>query len=268
MKLIDNINNRLIDDLKESINKKSKLSIAASSFSIYAFEALRKELKNLDELRFIFTSPTFLQENLKKEVPKFFIPHLFKEADLCGGEFELRLRNQLTQRAIAQECSKWVKEKVTFKSNNQAGYPIPGMIHTQNENQSDAAWTNVNSFTTSDLGVTPKKGFPTLIQKTDFPNSQEYLDWFNQIWENKEDLEEVTQKVQEYFEKAFQENSPEFIYFITLYNIFSDFLDDLTLDHLPDDKVGFKDSVVWNKLFNFQKDAVMGAIKNLEKKKG
>lgn len=267
MKLIDNINNRLIDDLKESIKKKSKLSIAASSFSIYAFEALRKELQNLDELRFIFTSPTFLQESLKKEVPKFFIPHLFKEADLCGGEFELRLRNQLTQRAIAQECSKWVKEKVSFKSNKQAGYPIPGMIHAKNE-ESDFAWTNVNSFTTSDLGVTPKKGFPTLIQKTDFPNSQEYLDWFNQIWENKEDLEEVTQKVQEYFEKAFQENSPEFIYFITLYNIFSDFLDDLTLDHLPDDKVGFKDSVVWNKLFNFQKDAVIGAINKLEKYKG
>lgn len=267
MKLIDNINNRLIDDLKDSIKKKSKLSIAASSFSIYAFEALRKELQNLDELRFIFSSPTFLQENLKKEVPKFFIPHLFKEADLCGGEFELRLRNQLTQRAIAQECSKWVKEKVSFKSNKQAGYPIPGMIHTKND-ESEFAWTNVNSFTTSDLGVTPKKGFPTLIQKTDFPNSQQYLDWFNQIWENKEDLEEVTQKVQEYFEKAFQENSPEFIYFITLYNIFSDFLDDLTLDNLPDDKVGFKDSVVWNKLFNFQKDAVIGAINKLEKYKG
>lgn len=267
MKLIDNINTRLIDDLKDSIKKKSKLSIAASSFSIYAFEALRKELQNLDELRFIFTSPTFLQENLKKEVPKFFIPHLFKEADLCGGEFELRLRNQLTQRAIAQECSKWVKEKVSFKSNKQAGYPIPGMIHSKND-ESEFAWTNVSSFTTSDLGVTPKKGFPTLIQKTDFPNSQQYLDWFNQIWKNKEDLEEVTQKVQEYFEKAFQENSPEFIYFITLYNIFSDFLDDLTLDNLPDDRVGFKDSVIWNKLFNFQKDAVIGAINKLEKYKG
>lgn len=267
MKLIDNINNRLIDDLKESIKKKSKLSIAASSFSIYAFEALRKELQHVDELRFVFTSPTFLQENLKKEVPKFFIPHLFKEADLCGGEFELRLRNQLTQRAIAQECSKWVKEKVTFKSNKQANYPIPGMIHTQNEG-SDFAYTNVNSFTTADLGVTPKKGFPTLIQKTDFPNSQEYLDWFNQIWENKEDLEEVTKNVQDYFEKAFKDNSPEFIYFITLYNIFSDFLEDLNFDNLPDDKVGFKDSVVWNKLFNFQKDAVIGAINKLEKYKG
>ncbi len=268
MKLIDNINTRLIDDLKENIGKKSKLAIAASSFSIYAFEALRKELQGIEELRFIFTSPTFLQENFKKEVPRFFIPHLFKEADLCGGEFELRLRNQLTQRAIAQECSKWVKEKATFKSNKQVGSALTGMIHAHNPDDAEYCWNNVQSFTTTDLGITPKKGFPTLIQKNDFPNSKAFLDWFNQIWENEEDLEDVTQKVQQYFEKAFKDNSPEFIYFITLYNIFSDFLDDLTLDNLPDDRVGFKDTVVWNKLFNFQKDAVIGAINKLEKYKG
>lgn len=268
MKLIDNVNSRLVDDLKLSIKNKDKLSIAASSFSIYAFEALRKELQGIDELRFIFTSPTFLQESLKKEVPKFFIPHLFKEADLCGGEFELRLRNQLTQRAIAQECSKWVKAKVTFKSNKQHVFPLNGMIHTQNVDNSAAAWSNVNSFTTADLGLTPKKGFPTLIQKSDYPNSQDFLNWFNQVWENEEHLEVVTDKVQQYFEKAFQENSPDFIYFITLYNIFNDFLDDLSLDNLPDDKVGFKDTIVWNKLFNFQKDAVIGAINKLEKYKG
>ena len=268
MKIIDNINTRLIDDLKQSIKRKDKLSIAASSFSIYAFEALRKELQGIEELRFIFTSPTFLQESLKKDVPKFFIPHLFKEADLCGGEFELRLRNQLTQRAIAQECSKWVKAKVTFKSNKQHGFPLNGMIHTQQSETASSAWTNVNSFTTADLGLTPKKGFPTLIQKADFPNSQDFLNWFNQVWENEEHLEVVTDKVQQYFEKAFQENSPDFIYFITLYNIFNDFLDDLSLDNLPDDKVGFKDTVVWNKLFNFQKDAVIGAINKLEKYKG
>ena len=268
MKLIDNINTRLIDDLKESIHKKSKLAIAASSFSIYAFEALRKELQNVDELRFIFTSPSFLQENLKKEVPKFFIPHLFKEAELCGGEFELRLRNQLTQRAIAKECSKWVKEKVTFKSNKQTNYTLAGMIHTDNPDHSNFAWTNVNSFTTADLGITPKKGFPTLIQKTEFPNAKAYLDYFNQIWEDEENLEVVTHRVQQYFEKAFQDNSPEFIYFITLYNIFNDFLDDLNVDNLPDDRVGFKDTVVWNRLFNFQKDAVIGAINKLEKYRG
>ena len=109
------MNNRLGDDLKETIKKGSKLSIAASSFSIYAFEALQKELGKLDELRFIFTSPTFIEEKFQKEIPKFYIPHIYKETELCGGEFELRLMNQLNQRAIAKECSKWVKEKVTFK---------------------------------------------------------------------------------------------------------------------------------------------------------
>ena len=93
MKLIDNVNTRLGDDLKESIKKGSKLSIAASSFSIYAFEALKKELEGIDDLRFIFSSPTFIEENFKKHSRLFYIPHIYKESELCGGEFELRLMN-------------------------------------------------------------------------------------------------------------------------------------------------------------------------------
>lgn len=268
MNLIDNVNARLGDDLKKSIQKGSKMSIAAASFSIYAYQELKKELEQIDELRFIFTSPTFLEEHFKKEVPRFFIPHLYKEADLCGGEFELRLRNQLNQRAIAKECSKWVKQKVKFKSNKHLSQALNGMIHIKNTPTNEFAYSNINSFTTSDLGSTPKKGFPTLIHKTEFPNCSAYLDWFNQVWENNEDLQDVTSKVQQYFETAYKENSPEFIYFITLYNIFNDFLDDLSLDNLPNDQIGFKNTVIWNKLFNFQKDAAIGAINKLEKYKG
>lgn len=268
MKIIDNVNHRLGTDLKESVKKGSKISIAASSFSIYAYEALQKELDKIDDLRFIFTSPTFIEDNFKKEVPKFFIPHLFKEADLCGGEFELRLKNKLNQRAIAKECSKWVKNKVQFKSNKQIGSYLPGLIHVDNENNESVAYTNVSSFTTSDLGLTNKRGFPTLIQRNDFPDSQAYLDWFNEIWNNENDLQEVSSKVQQYFESAYKENSPEFIYFITLYNIFNDFLQDISLETLPNDQVGFKETLVWNKLYNFQRDAVIGAINKLEKYKG
>lgn len=268
MKLIDNVNSRLGDDLKDTIRKGSKLSIAASTFSIYAFEALKKELGKLDELRFIFSSPTFVEEELQKQTRQFYIPNIYRESELCGGEFELRLMNQLNQRAIARECSKWVKEKVTFKSNKHANQPLHGMIHVHNPNNEEFAYSNVSSFTTSDLGITHKKGFPTLIQKTDFPDSKAYLDWFDQIWTNEEDLKDVTQKVQDYFESAYKENSPEFIYFITLYNIFSDFLDDISVDNLPNDQIGFKHTKVWNKLYNFQKDAVIGAINKLEKYKG
>lgn len=268
MNHIDNVNYRLVDDLKETIKKGSKVSIAASSFSIYAYEALKKELSKIDELRFIFTSPTFIEENFKKEVPKFFIPHLFKEADLCGGEFELRLKNQLNQRSLARECSHWVKDKVVFKSNKQLGNPLPGMIHLENEHPDSVSYSNLSSFTTSDLGTTHKKGFPTLIQKTNYPDSQAYLEWFNQIWENEAELKDVTEKVQEFFETAYQENSPEFIYFITLYNIFNDFLQDLSIETLPNDQIGFKETLIWNKLYNFQRDAVIGAINKLEKYKG
>lgn len=268
MKLIDNVNNRLGDDLKSTIQKGSKLCIAASSFSIYAFEALKKELEKIDELRFVFSSPAFSEDNFKKQSPLFYIPNIYKETELCGGEFELRLINKLNQRAIAKECSKWVKEKVVFKSNKHHNLPINGMIHVKNTTTDECAYSNVSSFTTSDLGITHKKGFPTLIQKSEFPDSKAYLDWFNQIWENEEDLKDVTEKVQSYFESAYKENSPEFIYFITLYNIFNDFLQDLSLDNLPNDQIGFKDTLTWNKLYNFQQDAVIGAINKLEKYKG
>lgn len=268
MKLIDNVNTRLDEDLKVEIKKGSKLSIAAASFSIYAFEALKKELSKIDELRFIFTSPTFLEEKFQKQSREFYIPHIYKESDLCGGEFELRLKNELNQRAIAKECSEWVKQKVIFKSNKHSNQPLNGVIHVENKASEGVAYTNVNSFTTSDLGITHKKGFPTLIQKTEHPQSKAYLDWFNQVWENQENLEDVTTFVQEYFENAYKDNSPEFIYFITLYNIFNDFLDDLSLDNLPNDEIGFKETVIWNKLYNFQQDAVIGAINKLEKYNG
>jgi SNF2 family DNA or RNA helicase len=268
MKLIDNVNSRLGDDLRETLKRGSKLSIAASSFSIYAYEALKKELEKVDEVRFIFSSPTFIEENFKKHSRLFYIPHIYKESELCGGEFELRLMNQLNQRSIAKECSRWVKQKVTFKSNKHPHLQINGLIHVKNSKEEEWAYSNINSFTTSDLGITHKKGFPTLIHRSSFPDSSAYLEWFNQIWENEEDLAEVTKRVQDYFESAFKENSPEFIYFITLYNIFSDFLDDISSDNLPNDQIGFKDSVIWSKLYNFQKDAVIGAINKLEKYKG
>lgn len=267
MNLIDNINNRLGDDLKQEIRKGSKLSIAASSFSIYAFEALKKELKSIDELQFIFTSPTFIEEQLQQKSREFYIPHIVKEKDLCGGEFELRLKNELNQRAIAKECSNWVSDKVTFKSNKHANIPLNGIIHVDNK-ETGVAYTNVNSFTTSDLGITHKQGFPTLIQKIEFPQSNAYLEWFNQIWQNEENLKDVTAFVQEYFENAYKENSPEFIYFITLYNIFNDFLDDIAMENLPNDEIGFKHTVIWSKLYNFQRDAVIGAINKLEKYNG
>ena len=71
MELIDNTSKTLRDDLAQEIKQGSKLSIAAACFSIYAFQELKQELKDIEELRFIFTSPTFTTEKAKKEKREF-----------------------------------------------------------------------------------------------------------------------------------------------------------------------------------------------------
>ena len=112
--LIDNKNKTLKDDLTNEIKSGSKLSIAAACFSIYAFKELKSALEGIDELRFIFTSPTFTTEKAKKEKREFYIPRLNRERSLYGTEFEVKLRNEMTQKAIAKECAEWIRQKVTF----------------------------------------------------------------------------------------------------------------------------------------------------------
>ena len=268
MQTFDNVQHKLGEDLKETLKPRSKVSIAASVFSIYAFEALQKELSSIEELRFIFTSPTFIEENLVKQSREFYIPHIVREAELCGGEFELRLRNQLNQRAIAQECAEWVKAKVHFKTNRNAVARVPDLLHVESPASESSLYRGFGEFNAAGLGFTRKEGFPQLITKEGMPQSEIFLKHFDQIWNNPEDLIDVTQRVQDYFLNAYKENAPEFIYFITLYNIFNDFLEEVNEDNLANEQIGLKDTVVWDKLYNFQRDAVIGAINKLEKYNG
>lgn len=161
MEIINNITNTLKDDLSVEIKKGSKLSIAAACFSIYAFQELKKELTSIEELRFIFTSPTFIAEITKKEKREFYIPRLNRERSLYGTEFEIKLRNEMTQKAIAKECADWIKEKVTFKS-NISDKTIQGQLVVD-----DIGYTPINNFTTVELGC--EKGnviCSTIVAKT------------------------------------------------------------------------------------------------------
>ena len=117
MELLDNVNSRLNDDLKVGLKRGSKVSIAAAVFSIYAYQELKKQLESIDELRFIFTSPTFLKEKNSKASREFYIPRLNRERSIYGTEFEIKLRNEMTQKAIAKECAEWIRRKAVFKSN-------------------------------------------------------------------------------------------------------------------------------------------------------
>lgn len=261
MEVINNITKTLKDDLSVEIKQGSKLSITAACFSIYAFQELKEQLIAIDELRFIFNSPTFVKEKLAKGKREFYIPRLNRERSLYGTEFEIKLRNELTQKAIAKECAEWIKDKVTFKSNISDNTIQGGLV------VDDTGYTPINNFTTVELGCERGNVISTTIVK-DSSLAKSLLSDFNEIWNDKKILQNVTDEVVESITAAYNENSPDFIYFITLYNIFNEFLEDISEDVLPNEATGFKESKIWNMLFNFQKDAALAIINKLEKFNG
>lgn len=268
MEIIDNINQLLGENLKQTLTPGSKLRIAASCFSIYAFEALKAELEKIDSLEFIFTSPTFVPsdvtDKLRKEHREFHIPKQQRERSLCGTEFEVRLRNELTQKAIARECANWMRRKAQFRSNRTQA-PMQQFITVSGGEGNAAAYMPLHGFSAVDLGYEKGNAVSNLVNKMDEPPmTSTYLALFEQIWNDKERLEDVTAKLCEHIASIYQENSPQRIYFLMLYNIFNEFLEDLNADVLPNDLTGYQDSLIWKKLFNFQRDAATGIINKLE----
>lgn len=262
----DNISNRVIDDLKTTIRAGSKVDIAAASFSIYAYQLLKRELEQVDELNFLFTGEVFTNERAPRESREFYIPRLNAERSLYGTDFEIKLRNELNQQAIAKECAEWIRSKVTFKSNVSGEHMPPFMAVRTDE--SESAYVPFNNFTTADLGADRGNSAYSVTTKISAPASRQFIDTFESIWNEDSRIADVTEAVLENITAAYKENSPELIYFTALYNIFSEFLEDLNEDFMPKEATGFKNSQVWSKLYDFQRDAVMGCIAKLEKHNG
>ena len=266
VKILDNINQTVKDDMKSSIRKGSKISIAASCFSMYAYKELKKQLEEIDECRFIFTSPTFVTDKVEKQKREFYIPRLNRENSLYGTEFELKLRNEMTQKAIAKECADWIRRKVKFKSNT-TGENMGGFVTVENKQQ-QVAYMPMNSFTTVDIGCERGNNSYNMVNRFEAPFSLSYIQLFETVWNDKDKLQDVTDTVIENITTAYNENSPEFIYFLTLYHVFSEFLDDISEDDLPNEATGFKESKIWSLLYDFQRDAVLAIINKLERYNG
>ena len=263
MLFLDNLTNTVRDDLRKTIRKGSRVSIAAACFSVYAYQKLKEQLEGVEELRFLFTSPTFLKEKVPKAKREFYIPRLNRERSIYGTEFEVKLRNELTLKAISRECADWVRRKVTFKSNTTQEQ-MPGFITVD-----ESTYMPINGFTTVDLGCERGNNVYNFVTRTEASeNSRQYLRLFDELWRDDTRLQDVTEEVLENISTAYRENSPEFIYFFTLYNIFSEFLDDISEDVLPNEATGFKNSKIWNMLYNFQKDAALAITNKLEKYNG
>ena len=266
VKVFDNVTEIVRDDMVSTISKGSKVSIAAACFSMYAYKELKKQLESVDEFRFIFTSPAFTTEKAAKQKREFYIPRLSRENSLYGTEFEIKLRNEMTQKAIAKECADWIRRKAKFKSNT-TGENMGGFATVADKSQ-QVAYMPMNGFTTVDIGCERGNNSYNMVNRFEAPFSSSYIQLFETLWNDKEKLQDVTDIVLENITTAYNENSPEFIYFMTLYHVFCEFLDDISEDELPNEATGFKQSKIWNMLYDFQKDAVLAIINKLERYNG
>lgn len=273
-KIIDNKINLLGDDLRVELKSGSKVRIAASCFTLFAFNELKKELSEIEELNVIFTQPTYTKNDYivdagRKESREFYIPKQKRETSLFGTDLEIRLRNKMTLKAIARECADWVREKVLFVSNKTDG-GMQNVIAVEQKNGEKSVYINAPSeFSASGLGYEKSNDMNMGIFKISHnAEAQFYMQQFDEIFNDKKRVEDVTDEVVESISTAYKENSPEFIYFVILYNIFSEFLDDLSEDNMPNEATGFKNTKLWSMLYDFQKDGVISIINKLEKHNG
>lgn len=211
MELIDNINRLLGDDLKQALKPGARMKVAASCFSIYAFEALKAELEKIEELHFIFTAPAFVADEvtdkIRRERREFHIPKLDRERSLYGSEFEIQLRNKLTQRAIAKECAEWLQRRAQFRSNRSKA-PMQQFACVQSADAS-VTYLPLYGFTAVDLGYQQGNAVSNLVNKMDeAPFAATYLTLFDQIWNDPEKLEDVTAQICDHIASVYQENSP------------------------------------------------------------
>ena len=267
MQLLDNkAQGKVIDKLKENIKTGTKLSIISAYFTIYAYEELRKELNKIDSLRLLFSEPTFIKN--KKDINREFKLSGSYERGLAGDRYEMKLKNELKQSEIAKECANWIKEKVEVKAYDEE-YPLPQKMYLmENKKEESSCIVGSSDFTSGGLGIVSsnKLDMNSFVKNSMY--TQQMIAQFDMFWNDKEKAKDVKKYLLESLEVVYKENNPEFIYFVTLYNIFKDYLENLTEEDIVKTKTGFKESVVWNKLYNFQKDGVLGAIDKLEKYNG
>ncbi len=264
-KVLDNKRNKVVDELKEELRKGSKLSVISAYFTIYAYAELKKELSKIDYMRFIFTEPTFVHKD--QELIREYYIERNPEKKISGNEFEIKLRNEMKQAAIAKECAEWLEKKAEIKSLRQANPAQPRLVYIENP-EDNVSINGTVDFTSDGLGITPSNRLDSnmCLYGKDYTNG--FLQAFNELWEDDTAVQDVKDKVLEQMRILYKENTPEFIYFVTLYNIFYDYLDEITEDNIVISRTGFKETQIWNKLYKFQKDAVMGAIDKIEKYNG
>jgi SNF2 family DNA or RNA helicase len=248
----------VVQFLREKINNGSQLSIVSAYFTIYAFDCLKDELKDIDSLRFLFGEPRFISslDPDKTDKKAFHIE-----------DSQIQLANRLEQKQIALECARWLEEKVEIRSVKKSQLLHGKMYHIDNGAIQDAILGSSN-FTQSGIGAAANPNIELNIEVDSKRELQDLKHWFDELWEDESLVEDVKIEVLRYLEQIYVDHSPEFIYFKTLYHVFEKFLVDHQSEDLRFRNLEIVETEVWKALFDFQRDGVKGAINKINTHNG
>lgn len=268
VKIIKNtFGDTVFDKLKEGIKSNCKLSVISAYFTIYAFSVLKKELENVDSIRFLLTEESY-RKNSQLEYRQYYITRKI-DNDIYGTEFELKLKNELEQINISKECADWIKSKVEFGVLNEPNISQDRMIVVENKNEGESFVIEGTDFTADGLGVSKSNRLGIVKCENDVSYTKHLINHFNGIWNDEDLVRKVGNEILDNIQYLYKENSAEFVYFFTLYYVFEKYLEDVEGEgSILNHKIRLKDCDIWNKLYNFQRDGVAGVVEKIEQYNG
>ena len=256
--IIDNkANGKVGEELRKNITKDARLSVISSLFSIYGYSELKNELEKTDTFRLLLPQTSGQGKNR--------IDDELEIRGLTGSEVDRRFRNNLKLTQIARECAEWLSRKAEIKA---VAVPIPqNLFHVAKPEGEEIAIYGSSPFSTAGLGFTPSNSFD-MNTLTSGVEAKNLLKWFDSIWNSPEEAFDIKKILLEQLEHIYSDKSPRLIYFLILYNIFQDFLGEIEEENIIKTRTGIKDTLIWGKLYKFQRDGVLGAIDKIEKYNG
>jgi hypothetical protein len=242
------------DFLRQQLKPGADLDLVTAYFTVFAYDKLRTELNQLGRIRLLFGEAAFI---------KTIDPDKKDGAAYVLNDDGLALASGLSQRHLAQACAQWMREKVDVRSVTRTGFLHGKMSHITRGEVSSAIVGSSN-FTTRGLGLAAANNNVELnLIASDDRDRADLHAWFEELWNDKTRVEDVKQQVLDYLLQVYQDQSPEFIYYKTLYHLFARFLDSGTDLESALKKTSLLETGVWKALFTFQRDGAKGAINKL-----
>ncbi len=248
--------------LSSKLTPKSKLAFVSAYFTIYAYLQLKNQLDEVEKLRFLFGEPRFLASVDPNKTDK-------KQYQIEDDKLVIPLENRLYQNKAARDCAEWIESKCEIKSMVKPNFLHGKMYHITESNGREHAILGSSNFTVNGLGFGSSPNIELNLEVADDRDRNDLLDWFEELWNDDTGLvEDVKEQVIKYLSQLYADNSPEFIYYKTLYHLFEKFIGEQSDKGFLTEKTGFFDTEIWDMLYSFQKDGVKGAINKLERHNG